>query len=181
MAQTIFDTPIGPLFVDASSTGLRLLTFLQGYKHADLVAGLPGEGAPLTGGDEIIEETKRQLDGYFHGDRKTFDLPLDLKGSEFRRRVWNVIASIPFGETYSYAEVAIEAGAPGAYRAAGSACGANPVVIVIPCHRVVGSDRALHGFGGGLGTKVALLRHEGSLQAIKGAAIASAGQQPSLV
>lgn len=180
MAQTIFDTPIGPLFIDASSTGLRLLTFLQGTKHQGLVEGLPGEGTPLQGGEAIIEETRRQIDAYFHGDLKRFDLPLDLKGSEFRQRVWRVIASIPFGETASYAEVAIEAGAPGAYRAAGSACGANPVVIVIPCHRVVGSDRALHGFGGGLGTKVALLRHEGSLAAIKGSAIAAAGQQPAL-
>jgi O-6-methylguanine DNA methyltransferase len=181
MAQTIFDTPIGPLYIDASSKGLRLLSFLTGYKHEGLVAGLPDGGVPLTGGDEIIEETKRQLDEYFHDNRRKFDLPLDIKGSAFRQRVWQVIASIPFGETYSYAEVAIEAGAPGAYRAAGSACGANPIVIIVPCHRVVGSDKALHGFGGGLGTKVALLRHEGSLAAIKGSAIATAGQQPALV
>src|SRR5688500_12853263 len=99
MAQTIFDTPIGPLFVDASSKGLRLLTFLHGTKHQGLVKALPGEAAPLTGGEAIIDETKRQLDSYFAGDLKRFDLPLDLKGSEFRKRVWQVIASIPFGET----------------------------------------------------------------------------------
>jgi O-6-methylguanine DNA methyltransferase len=181
MAQTIFDTPIGPLFADASADGLRLLTFLQGAKHAGLVEGLPPVERPASEGEAIIDETRRQIEAYFDGRLRQFEVPLDLRGTPFRQRVWRAIASIPFGETASYAEMAIEAGAPGAYRAAGSACGANPVVIIIPCHRVVGSDRGLHGFGGGLNTKVALLRHEGSLHAVSDTAIARAGSQRPLI
>jgi methylated-DNA-[protein]-cysteine S-methyltransferase len=109
-----------------------------------------------------VQEATRQLSQYFEGERRRFDLPLDLKGSPFRRRVWQTIAGIPYGETATYAEVAISAGAPNAYRAAGSACGANPAAIIVPCHRVVGSDGGLHGYGGGLSTKLWLLEHEGS-------------------
>jgi methylated-DNA-[protein]-cysteine S-methyltransferase len=181
VAQSIFDTPIGPLFADASAGGLRLLTFLQGARHAGHVESLASEQRPQSEGEAIIEETRRQIEAYFAGDLRRFDLPIDLKGTPFRRRVWQAIAAIPFGETASYAEVAAEAGAPGAYRAAGSACGANPIVIVVPCHRVVGSDRGLHGFGGGLSTKVALLRHEGSLHAVKPAAIELAERQAALI
>jgi O-6-methylguanine DNA methyltransferase len=110
----------------------------------------------------IAGALEAQLREYLEGERRAFDIPLDIAGgSEFRRRVWQVVAAIPYGETLSYAEVAAEAGNPSAYRAAGSACGANPIVIVIPCHRVVGSDKRLHGFGGGLDTKAWLLQHEG--------------------
>lgn len=114
-----------------------------------------------------------QLREYFDGSRHDFEMPIDLGGgSEFRRRVWDVIAEIPFGETLTYAQVAVAAGNPGAYRAAGSACGANPVAIVIPCHRVVGSDKRLHGFGGGLDIKAWLLQHEGTAVAQQGRLVA---------
>lgn len=118
---------------------------------------------PLSPMEQAIANTlETQLREYFDGQRRNFDIPIDLgTGSEFRRRVWQAIARIPYGETLSYAEVAAEAGNPSAYRAAGSACGANPIAIVIPCHRVVGSDKRLHGFGGGLDTKAWLLQHEG--------------------
>jgi methylated-DNA-[protein]-cysteine S-methyltransferase len=110
----------------------------------------------------IVGALETELNEYFAGQRRDFDIPLDIaSGSEFRRRVWQVVSSIPYGKTLSYADVAAEAGNPSAYRAAGSACGANPIVILIPCHRVVGSDRRLHGFGGGLDTKAWLLQHEG--------------------
>lgn len=99
---------------------------------------------------------------YFEGSRRDFDLPLDIdSGSAFQRRVWAAIAEIPYGSTASYAEVAAAAGSPGAFRAAGSACGNNPVALVVPCHRVLASGGRLGGYGGGLEAKVWLLRHEG--------------------
>jgi methylated-DNA-[protein]-cysteine S-methyltransferase len=110
---------------------------------------------------DLAAAVEQQVREYCTGQRRAFDLPLDLSsGSQFRRRVWQVIAGIPFGETLSYAQVAAAAGNPNAYRAAGSACGANPIAIVLPCHRVVGSDARLHGFGGGLDIKAWLLAHE---------------------
>jgi O-6-methylguanine DNA methyltransferase len=182
MAQTIMDSPIGALFIDASDQGIRVMSFLGGLKHESLVAGLSEQPAvSRSRADELLAEAERQLNAYFDGDLKQFDLPLDVKGSPFRRRVWEAIASIPFGETASYAEVAAMAGAPNAYRAAGSACGANPTAVIVPCHRVVGSDRNLHGFGGGLDTKVWLLRHEGSLSAIRPSIAASLTDQRPLV
>jgi O-6-methylguanine DNA methyltransferase len=118
------------------------------------------EGARSEAGNELIATTTAQLDEYFSGARQRFDLPLDLRGTPFQLRAWQAIRSIPFGETLSYAEIALAAGNPNAYRAAGSACANNRVVILVPCHRVIGTDRGLHGFGGGLDTKVWLLRHE---------------------
>jgi methylated-DNA-[protein]-cysteine S-methyltransferase len=110
----------------------------------------------------IAQKLETQLAEYFARERREFDVPIDLGGgSEFRRRVWRIVEGIAYGKTLSYADVAAEAGNPNAYRAAGSACGANPIVILIPCHRVVGSDKRLHGFGGGLDTKAWLLQHEG--------------------
>jgi methylated-DNA-[protein]-cysteine S-methyltransferase len=182
MAQTIIDSPIGALFLAASDQGLRLMSFLGGTKHASLVEGLREQPvAPRGAAEELLEETQRQLDAYFAGDLRRFDVPLDVKGSPFRHRVWDAIASIPFGQTASYAEVAAMAGAPNAYRAAGSACGANPTAVIVPCHRVVGSDRNLHGFGGGLNTKVWLLRHEGALAAIRPSYGAEFAAQPASV
>ena len=103
-----------------------------------------------------------QIDEYFDGSRPDFDLPLDIDtGSDFQRRIWQTIADIPRGEVLSYAEVAMRAGFPNAFRAVGSACGANPVALVVPCHRVVASGGRLGGYGGGLDMKVWLLRHEG--------------------
>ncbi len=180
MAQSIFETPIGPLFIAATDKGVRLLSFVEGYKHdghMEALARDPEAETPSASEQaalSIIEETQRQLNEYFEGNRREFDIPLDLKGTAFQSRVWQTIAAIPFGETASYSEVAISAGAPNAYRAAGSACGANPVVILVPCHRVVGTDRGLHGFGGGLDTKVWLLRHEGSAMRLKTDAWANA-------
>ena len=156
--QRVIDSPAGPLLIEAGERGLRRVEFARDESpHAN---PLPkGEGfAPL------LDETERQLREYFDGRRRAFDLSLDLAGSDFQRRVWRAIAAIPFGETVSYAALAAAAGAPGAYRAAGAACGANRLAIVVPCHRVVGSDGGLHGFGGGLETKALLLQHEASLR-----------------
>ena len=167
MSTFTIEAPFGMLFAEVTPNGLRRLDFMGGRREPPMRRAkeaphelttqpmLPEEAA-------IAEALEIQLREYFDGERREFDIPLDLaSGSEFRRRAWRVVARIPYGETLSYAEVAAGAGNPSAYRAAGSACGANPIVILIPCHRVVGSDKRLHGFGGGLDTKAWLLRHEG--------------------
>jgi methylated-DNA-[protein]-cysteine S-methyltransferase len=179
MAHTLIRTPIGPLFIAASDRGLRRLDFVEGVR-SDMPAESEEHGLE---GNEVLDEARRQIEEYFAGTRRDFDLPLDLAGTEFQRRVWRSIAAIPFGQTLSYAELAMAAGAPNAYRAAGTACGANPVAIIVPCHRVVGSDRGLHGFGGGLDVKVWLLRHEGALAGVKAEAWANEPRrrQPALI
>jgi methylated-DNA-[protein]-cysteine S-methyltransferase len=109
----------------------------------------------------MLARVARQIEEYFAGDRVGFDLPLDLPGDGFRTRAWRAVAAIPYGETWSYGQVAEAAGNPLAYRAAGSACRMNPLPIVIPCHRVIGADKSMHGYtGGGLDTKLWLLAHE---------------------
>jgi len=111
-----------------------------------------------------LAECARQVREYFEGARTSFDLPLAPDGTDFQRRVWREIARIPYGETISYSELASRAGAPGSARAAGAATGRNPLSIVVPCHRVVGSDGSLTGYAGGLHRKTRLLEIEGALQ-----------------
>ena len=149
----ISDSPIGRLWIETTERGIRRIDFLH-----DRVA----PAAKTSANPDLEREAARQIDEYFAGARRDFELPLDLEGSAFQRNCWQAIAAIPFGETLTYAEVAAAVGAPSAYRAAGSACAHNPIVIVVPCHRVVGSDGHLHGFGGGLDTKAWLLKHEGT-------------------
>ena len=110
-----------------------------------------------------LSDAKAQLTDYFEGSRKTFDLPLDLRGTEFQKSVWNSLLSIPFGETRSYLEIAKDIGNEKAVRAVGGACGANHVPIIVPCHRVLGKSGTMTGFSafGGVSTKEALLKHEG--------------------
>lgn len=105
----------------------------------------------------LIEEARRQLEQYFAGKLRQFDLPLDLEGTVFQSRVWNGLLAIPYGETCSYSQLAQQIGAPRAVRAVGSANRANPVVIVVPCHRVIAADGSLGGYGGGLDRKQFLL------------------------
>jgi methylated-DNA-[protein]-cysteine S-methyltransferase len=166
MAEALIETPIGTLYAVASDEGLQRLDFVRDTESRSVSAAATGS---LTPAERILAETERQLSEYFAGERRDFDLPLAPEGSDFRKRAWQAIASIPFGETASYATVAVDAGAPGAYRAAGTACATNPIAVIVPCHRVVGSDGALHGYGGGLDTKTWLLRHEGALDSIRGA------------
>ena len=108
----------------------------------------------------VLLEAERQLGQYFAGERTRFELTLDLAGTVFQRKVWNALMTIPFGETRSYAEIAEQIGSPAAVRAVGAANGKNPVSIVAPCHRVIGSNGALTGFAGGLGVKSRLLSLE---------------------
>ena len=150
MPQTVVDTPIGPLGLIASDTGLRSVLF-----HAKI---------RRQGRSDVLAEAARQLDAYFDGDLVTFDLPLDLLGTDFHTRCWRALASIPYGQTVSYGEQARRLGlGREAARAVGAANGRNPLPIVLPCHRVIGADGSLTGFGGGLHVKRFLLEHEGAL------------------
>jgi methylated-DNA-[protein]-cysteine S-methyltransferase len=112
------------------------------------------------GSHPVLIAAERQLEDYFAGERRVFDLPLDFRGTVFQKRVWAALLDIPFGETRSYMQIARAIGAPAACRAVGAANGRNPLSIVAPCHRVVGANGALTGFAGGLAAKRYLLEHE---------------------
>jgi methylated-DNA-[protein]-cysteine S-methyltransferase len=114
-----------------------------------------------------LVEAERQLRQYFAGERKEFDMALDVAGTAFQRRVWNALVTIPFGETRSYKEIATQIGSPDAVRAVGAANGRNPVSIITPCHRVIGATGALTGFAGGLDTKARLLQLEAQARATR--------------
>jgi methylated-DNA-[protein]-cysteine S-methyltransferase len=113
--------------------------------------------------DSVLEEAKRQLDAYFAGELELFDLPLAPQGTPYQRHVWQALCEIPFGVTISYAELARRIGRPTACRAVGAANGRNPIAIVIPCHRVIGSDKSLTGYRGGVEIKRWLIRHESTV------------------
>jgi methylated-DNA-[protein]-cysteine S-methyltransferase len=112
--------------------------------------------------DGVIAETLRQLDEYFAGTRREFDVPLAPTGTPFQLAVWEALRAIPYGETTSYGEIARSVGRPNAVRAVGQANGRNPIAVIVPCHRVIGSDRSLTGYGGGMERKEYLLRLEGA-------------------
>ena len=159
--STIFtrmDSPIGVLTLAADGEGLRRIDFPPPRPP-------PAGEAWIEGDSEVLRETRRQLEEYFAGRRRDFDLPLSPRGTEFQRRVWTTLAAIPYGTTWSYRDLAQRLGKPSATRAVGAANGRNPLPIVLPCHRVIGADGSLTGFGGGLPTKAFLLRLEGSLPA----------------
>ena len=126
--------------------------------------GFPGDvdesGAEVD--DPVLEACAQQLAEYFDGQRRAFDLPLAPNGTEFQRRVWSSLGKIPWGETRSYRDIAQDIGKPAAVRAVGAANGRNPLPIVVPCHRVIGSDGSLTGFAGGIAAKKTLLALEGS-------------------
>ncbi|MFQ5789209.1 MAG: methylated-DNA--[protein]-cysteine S-methyltransferase, partial [Acidobacteriota bacterium] len=122
-------------------------------------------GARLVPAERMHAEFALQIREYFTGRRRLFDLPLDLRGTPFQKQVWTVVASVPFRRTTTYGDIAHLVGRPRASRAVGAANGANPVPLVIPCHRVVGVDGSLTGYGGGVEVKRWLLAHEGSLRA----------------
>ena len=127
--------------------------------------GLPEkEDEPArAGNDPVLEACAEQLAEYFRGTRRRFELPLAPRGTDFQRRVWQALAEIPYGETRSYGEIARVIGRPRAVRAVGAANGRNPLPIVVPCHRVIGSDGSLTGFAWGLAAKICLLELEGAL------------------
>jgi methylated-DNA-[protein]-cysteine S-methyltransferase len=151
MTAARIDTPIGTLGLVGSEVGLRRVYF-------------DGRRVEPDGRSALLDEACAQLGAYFAGELIDFDLPLDLGGTDFQRSCWLALASIPYGQTVSYGEQARRLGlGPASARAVGAANGQNPLPIVLPCHRVIGADGSLTGFGGGLETKRRLLELEGVL------------------
>jgi methylated-DNA-[protein]-cysteine S-methyltransferase len=158
MLHAYMDSPVGPLLLMADDDGLHLIEF-ENPRHP------VARGDDWSAGDNaVLRETRMQLDEYFAGTRRDFDLPLAPRGTKFQRDVWQALRRIPYGETISYAQLATRIGKPSAMRAVGAANGRNPLPIVVPCHRVIGADGSLTGFGGGLPTKQFLLQLEGALR-----------------
>jgi methylated-DNA-[protein]-cysteine S-methyltransferase len=145
MIYTFMDSPVGRLLFAREDVGLAIISF---------------DGAPLpewTRSDASFDDAREQLRAYFANELRVFELPLAPRGTPFQLAVWNALREIPYGETRSYAQLAKTIGKPNAVRAVGAANGANPLPIVVPCHRVIGSNGALTGFGGGLNAKRYLL------------------------
>ena len=153
----MMDSPVGRLKLVAGDDGLAgILWENDRPRRVRLNTEAEDSSHP------VLVETERQLKEYFAGQRKAFTLKLDLEGTDFQRKVWNALLTIPFGETRSYGQIAKQIGSPRAVRAVGAANGRNPVSIIAPCHRVIGSTGALTGFGGGLDCKARLLALEGA-------------------
>jgi len=144
-----FRSPIGPMRLMGTESSLTALDFIEKMGTDDT----PNPPA-------VLKETYAQLDGYFKGHRRVFSLPLAPEGTEFQQKVWRELKKIPFGQTAAYGDIARAMGRPKAYRAVGGANNKNPISIIIPCHRIVGSDKTLTGYGGGLWRKAWLLKHE---------------------
>jgi methylated-DNA-[protein]-cysteine S-methyltransferase len=143
----------------ATETGLRSIRFIR--EDSDLQSPPHGEASVAAAANRILDDAVRQLRAYFAGALREFTVPLDPQGTDFQKRVWRQLETIPFGQVRSYAQVAEAIGAPRAVRAVGAANGANPLPIVVPCHRVIGSGGKLVGYGGGLPLKKLLLDLEG--------------------
>ena len=166
---TTIESPVGPLFLGGSAAGIHRLTFLEPdesrlrsvYTLAGSVDALERDaGEPAARDEAAASEAARQLREYFEGSRTAFDLRLAPRGTPFQLTVWDALTQIPAGETRSYGDIASAVGAPSASRAVGMANGRNPIAIIVPCHRVVGANGTLTGYGGGLDRKRWLLEHE---------------------
>jgi methylated-DNA-[protein]-cysteine S-methyltransferase len=154
-------TPIGVLQVAASEDSLLYIELPRQHGEGSFEHWLRGRLRRTQ--TPALNVALRQLREYFAGKRRQFDVPVDPGGTDFQRRVWQLIAAIPFGETTSYGQIATQLGDERLARAVGAAAGANPIPIIIPCHRVIGAGGSLVGYGGGLRMKVWLLRHEGAI------------------
>jgi methylated-DNA-[protein]-cysteine S-methyltransferase len=146
------DSPVGPLTLAGKDHRLMHLWMVD-QTHE------PSHGG-WERNDKAFSDAVEQLDAYFEGERREFDLELDLVGTTFQRRVWEALLTIPYGETRSYGYIAEQIGSPGAFRAVGLANGSNPIGIIVPCHRVIGANGSLTGYGGGLERKRVLLELE---------------------
>lgn len=156
-AQAMITTPLGTVLLARTARGLAGAWF-EGQKHH------PGPlASPHRPNDELLHRAADQLHAYFNGDRETFELPLDLHGTAFQRSVWQALMAIPSGGTMSYGAIARALGSAAAVRAVGGAVGRNPVSVIVPCHRVVGTDGSLTGYAGGVDRKRALLERERAL------------------
>ncbi len=161
VARAQIDSPIGPLGLYGTSQGLMAIVFprhsrLSVEAWLDRVIGR----ARIVDDEETLEGAVGQLEEYFAGRRREFDLELDVRGTAFQQRVWEAVRAVPYGQTRSYRDIAVAVGQPAAVRAVGAANGANPLPLVIPCHRIIGSSGGLHGYGGGLDVKAKLLELE---------------------
>ncbi len=155
LACKIMESPVGELNLVASDQGLvAILWENDSPRRVSLDELTTNDRQP------VLVETERQLREYFAGKRKTFSVPLDMRGTRFQKDVWEALLAIPFGETRSYGQLAAQLGNPRATRAVGAANGRNPISIIVPCHRVIGSSGKLTGFAGGLDTKAHLLHLE---------------------
>ncbi len=152
---TVVQSPIGPLAVSSRNGCIASIRF-----DADESAATPGADMCA-----VLRAAREQLEQYFRGDRREIDLPLDLRGTPFQLGVWGALRAVPYGRTASYGDIARRIGNPAAVRAVGLANGRNPIPIIVPCHRIIGSDGSLTGFGGGLDRKRWLLELEGVLAA----------------
>ena len=160
MMYTTMESPIGELLLLGDGDALRGLYMQDGRKPRAIATGWEESTEPFA-------DVKRQLDEYFAGNRTTFDIPLAAEGAPFEREVWHALEEIPYGEPVSYGEIARRVGQPTAARAVGLANGRNPIAVIVPCHRVIGADGTLTGYGGGLERKRLLLeleRGQGRLQ-----------------
>jgi methylated-DNA-[protein]-cysteine S-methyltransferase len=155
LTTRLVPSPVGELTLVGSARGLRRILW-AGQAPAERCAA---------GSCAVLDEAARQLGAYFAGDLRRFELPLDLAGTEFQLAAWRALADIPYGTTLTYGEQARRLGCPRAPRAVGAANGRNPLPIVLPCHRLVGADGSLVGFGGGLARKRRLLAHEARVAA----------------
>lgn len=168
MSETIFcqtfETPCGELILQSVAGKLICCDWSDGWHRATIARRLERAfpyASCLEREDEVIAQTKRQLTEYFAGMRKPFDVPLRLVGTDFQHAVWQELLKLPYGTLTTYGEIACRIGRPGAVRAVGVAVGENPCSILVPCHRVVGANRALTGYGGGFDAKCKLLQIEG--------------------
>jgi methylated-DNA-[protein]-cysteine S-methyltransferase len=155
------DTPLGLLLLAGCKNALRMVSFPRGEQarkpHPDWIADA-----------DMFADAKRELDDYFAGTLTEFKTPMIGEGTDFQKSVWEALCRVPFGELASYGDIAKSLGKPGAARAVGGANNANPIPIIIPCHRIIGADNSLTGFGGGLPTKQFLLDHEARYAVIEG-------------
>jgi O-6-methylguanine DNA methyltransferase len=167
LCRAFYTTPIGELLLLASDRGLCGLEFVKPDGHRWLDRRLARWFAPfelVDGSSPTLEAARGWLDLYFAEPMRTRvdSVPLDMRGAPFERRVWRVLLDVPCGSTSSYGAIARAVGAPDAARAVGAANGANPVSLIVPCHRIIGSNGSLTGYGGGLHRKEWLLKHEGA-------------------
>lgn len=146
-----YDSPVGILEICTTENELISVLYVEEAKES-------------SERPEILQEVIKQLDEYFNGDRKKFDIKFKLQGTEFQKKVWTALTDIPYGETVSYKNIATKIGNEKAVRAVGSANGKNIINIIVPCHRVIGANKSLTGYGGGLHRKSWLLKHEGSIE-----------------
>lgn len=144
----IIPSPFGNILINSREGCLSELKFTDEETDGEIL-------------DQVLLSTVQQLEEYFAGERKTFDMPIGLGGTDFQRKVWLEVNKISFGQTTTYMKISQKLGNPGAIRAVGAAIGANPILIILPCHRVLGSDGSLTGYAGGLERKKALLELEG--------------------